>query len=251
MHPHHISCVKLIDQTGNGGSKGRWCILKTRAIARKMSTVRNQVRATQSISPQPQANLKPFSQKITPQSFLCAYCKLSVPQTTMGVSRHQEVGERYWKICLLWGLWGFLAVSQSWECHVQKIHCLFLSSLRVTGSQTLWRTQSKKMYFFLGVSVLFLFQKYQSIWVVSTEHRNSLTSSHPYKLEFYFAKIGQSFYSSLSHGMEVPLPIISPNKASIQREDVLEYPLYLDDYRAFPICSSSTDTSPSLVSTCS
>ena len=114
MYPHHISCVKLIDQIGNGGGKCGRCRLKRRALARQMSTVRNQVRTIQSISPQPQANMKPFSPKITPKSFLCAYCKPSILHTTMGICRHQAVEETDWKICLLRGLWGFLVVLQSW-----------------------------------------------------------------------------------------------------------------------------------------
>lgn len=251
MYPHHISHVKSIDQIGNGGGKCRWCRLKRRALARQTNTVRNQVRTIQSIFPQPQANIKPFSPKITPKSCLCAYCKPSVSHTTMGVSRHQAVGERAWKICLSWGLRGFLAVLQSSEYHVQKLHCLFLTSPRETGSQALWSTQSKMIYFWLGVSGSFLFQNYQSTWVDSTEHCKVLASSHPCKLEFYFAKIGLNIYSNLFYGTKVPLLIMSPNKASIQREDVLEYPLFLDEYRAFPICYLSVDTSPSLVSTCS
>lgn len=138
---------------------------------------------------------------------------------------------------------------QSWQCCVVLPHCSFSSSLWVTGP--LWGIQSKKIYFLLELSCSFLFQKYQSNLVVCTECYDVLVSSQSCKLEFYFAKIGQNIYSSLSHGTEVPLLLTSPNRASVQRENVLEYPLFLDECRAFPICHLSTDKSPSLVSTCS
>lgn len=94
---------------------------------------------------------------------------------------------------------------------------------------------------------------FRSIWVVSAEHCEVLVSSKPPKTDlilFFFQKQDTMFIPTflMEQG---PLPIISPSTASIQREDVLEYPLFLDEHRAFPICYLSRDTSPSLVSTCS
>lgn len=185
-----------------------------------------------------------------------------MPSATIHIShrvgrfRVPAAGQRDWKICLSSGLWGFLAALQSWERHVQKRHW-FLT--RDTGSQALRSTQSRRftsswspqarllvLGFFFSET---LFRSF--IWVVSTEPCKVLASSHTRKSEFYFAKMGQNVDSSLSHGTEVPLLIISPNRAFTQREDVLEYPLFLDEYRASPICHLSTDTSPSLMSTCS
>lgn len=75
MYPHHIACVKLIDQIGNGGDTCGGCGLNSwteeyRENSRKSCPVHSQ---------ESWANMNPPSPKIPSKSFLCAYCKLSVP----------------------------------------------------------------------------------------------------------------------------------------------------------------------------
>lgn len=126
---------------------------------------------------------------------------------------------------------------------------LLLVLTEETGSQDAGSTQEQDLHPTWDGGAHFLLQKYQSIWFVSAEDHSVLVSSQLCKLESYFVKIGQNVGSSLSCGTEVPLLLTSPNRASIQRENVLEYPLFLEVHRAFPICHLSVDMSPSLVST--
>lgn len=214
-----------------------------------MSTVRNQVRTIQITFEQPQANTKQLSPKIIPKSF-SAYCRLSTSDITVGVSRHWAVGERWAALAFrrtLGGLPCFLA-ELAVPCSTAPLLLLVLT----VGDRTpLGHPEQEDLLLAGAFMLIFVSEISEQFGRVCTECYNVLVSSQSCKLEFYFAKIGQNIYSSLSHGTEAPLLLTSPNRASVQRENVLEYPLFLDECRAFPICHLSTDKSPSLVSTCS
>lgn len=217
-----------------------------RALARQMNMVRNQIRTTQAISQEPQANIKPFTSKITPKSFVCAYCRLPTSHTVVDASMHQAPGHGSFGFCEDTGASSLLSRAGSALLYSPTASPCPHWRDRITGC---WEHSEQDLHPTSAWGAHFLLQKYQSIWFVSAEDHSVLVSPQLCKLESYFVNIGQNVGSSPSCGTEVPLLLTSPNRASIQRENVLEYPLFLEVHRAFPICHLSVDMSPSLVST--
>lgn len=106
--------------------------------------------------------MKPFNQKITPKSFLSAYCKLSIPHTKMGLSRHKAIGKRKFAFSEDFGASSlfFRAGIAIFKC--SSVFTNFQQGRpdpRSFGASI----QSKNICFSLGISGSFLFQIFRAL----------------------------------------------------------------------------------------